>query len=198
MLTASLNAAGRADDVARLATARAQWRNFLAIQNAAVREGDGLLSPARLRATVIGQGLSAFARGKRGDLGALARAGGEVMEALPDSGTAQRWFANIPGGAQGLLAAGGATAGSSFGPLGTVAGAIGGAALPGIAGAVRMYGPVQRYLGNQVGNGLAQLAESVTSRVGSAVLPQGSVPVGNALTGRFVPRDAYGRRLPSP
>jgi hypothetical protein len=186
MMTASLTAAGQVDDVARLATARSEWRNFLAIQKAAVREGDGLLSPARVRANVIQQGLSSFARGKRGDLGALARAGGEVMEALPDSGTAQRWFSNIPGGAPGLLAAaaGSGAASAGMGTLGVLGAGLAGAALPGVAGAIRMSGPVQRYLGNQVGNSLARMAEGVTSRAGNAMLPQGSVPVGNFLAGR--------------
>jgi hypothetical protein len=186
MLTASLNAAGRADDVARLATARGQWRNFLAIQKAAVREGDGLLSPARLRATVIGQGEAAFARGKRGDLGALARAGGEVMEALPDSGTAQRWFANVPGGAPAILGALGASGASTagLGPLGVLGAGLASAALPAVGGAIRMSRPVQAYLGNQYGNALAGAVADAISRGGMAALPQGSVPVGNALAGR--------------
>ncbi|MFP5481373.1 MAG: hypothetical protein ACLGIE_17055 [Alphaproteobacteria bacterium] len=168
MLAGSLNAAGRAEDVARLATARGEWRNFLAIQKAAVREGDGLLSPARVRSAVIGQGESAYARGNRGDLGALARAGGDVMEALPNSGTSQRWWSNIPGGVQGLLAAGGATAGSTFGPMGTVGGAIAGAALPGVAGAVRMSGPMQAYLANQL---LPKAATNIPKGAGLSILP---------------------------
>jgi hypothetical protein len=186
MLTQSLNAAGRMDDVARLATARGQWRNFLAIQKVAVREGDGLLSPAKLRATVIQQGEAAFARGKRGDLGTLARAGGEVMEALPDSGTAQRWFANIPGGAPGLLGVAGASGAASagLGTLGTIGVGLAGAALPSVAGAIRMSGPVQRYLGNQVGNALAPAVANIINRLAPAAVQQGGVPVGNALAGR--------------
>lgn len=190
MLTASLNAAGKMDDVARLATARAEWRNLLAIQKAAVREGDGLLSPARVRANVIQQGLSSYARGKRGDLGDLARAGGEVMEALPDSGTAQRWFSNVPGGAPGLLAAAAASGASSagLGTLGVLASGLAGAALPGISGAVRMSGPVQRYLGNQAGPALGRMAEGAMARVGSAMIPQGSGTVGETLMGRLLGR----------
>jgi hypothetical protein len=186
MLTSSLNAAGRADDVARLATARAQWRNFLAIQKAAVREGDGLLSPAKLRATVIGQGEAAFARGKRGDLGALARAGGEVMEALPDSGTSQRWWSNIPGGAPALLGALGASGASTagLGTIGIFGAGLASAALPAVSGAIRMSRPMQAYLGNQYGNALAGAVADAISRGGMAALPQGAVPVGNALAGR--------------
>jgi hypothetical protein len=160
MLTQSLNAAGRADDVARLATARSEWRNFLAIQKSAVREGDGLLSPARVRANVIQQGLSAYARGKRGDLGALARAGGEVMDTLPNSGTPAGIRAMIPAGS--LPAALGAAIGAPMGPTASALGAVAGLALPGVSGAVRMSRPVQNYLANQMLN-------PASARVGTGV-----------------------------
>lgn len=152
MLTSALNAAGKADDVARLATARGQWRNFLAIQKAATGAGEataaGLLSPAQLRSAVVQQGRSAFARGKRGDIGDLARAGVGVMDNLPNSGTPAGIRAMLPGGS--LSAALGAGLGSSAGPYGAIAGAIAGAAVPGIAGAVRMSRPMQAYLANQM------------------------------------------------
>jgi hypothetical protein len=159
MLATSLNAAGRADDVARLATARGEWRNFLAIQKSALREGDGLLSPARVRASVIQQGASSYARGKRGDLGALARAGGEVMEALPNSGTPAGIRAMLPAGS--LPAAIGASIGAGMGGWGAPIGAMAGLALPAISGAIRMSGPVQNYLANQ-------LVNPATSRIGTA------------------------------
>jgi hypothetical protein len=166
MLANALRRAGRADDVARLATARSEWRNFLAIQKAAVREGDGLLSPARVRASVIQQGEGAYARGKRGDLGALARAGGEVMEALPNSGTPAGIRAMIPGGS--LSAVLGAGFGSGFGPGGAALGALGGLALPAVAGAVRMFPMVQRYLANQA---LAPVQSGALPGAASAALP---------------------------
>ena len=162
MLEGAMKAAGKADDVARLATARSEWRNFLAIQKAAVREGDGLLSPARLRAAVINQGASAYARGKRGDLGALSRAGGEVMDALPNSGTPAGIRAMIPGGS--LPAAMGAGIGSIFGPAGAIGGALLGAALPAVSGAIRMSGPMQAYLANQMApNYLANMGRGLSS-----------------------------------
>lgn len=170
MLEGAMRSAGKADDVARLATARQEWRNFLAIQKAAVREGDGLLSPARLRAAVIRQGEAAYARGKRGDLGALARAGGEVMDTLPNSGTPSGIVARIPGGLPGLLAATGASGAASagMGGLAVLAAGLGGAALPGVAGAVRMSRPVQAYLANQaVPNYLANFGAGA----GAALLP---------------------------
>ena len=175
MLANAMKAGGRAADVARLAEARGQWRNFLAIQKAAVREGDGLLSPAKVRAVVIQQGEAAFARGKRGDLGALARAGGEVMDTLPNSGTPAGIRAMIPAGS--LPGALGATIGSNFGPLGTMAGAVAGAALPGVSGAIRMSGPVQNYLANQ-------LMSPMAARIGTGAAT-GLVPfTGNALAPR--------------
>lgn len=170
MLTSALNAAGKADDVARLATARGQWRNFLAIQKAATGAGEataaGLLSPAQLRSAVVQQGRSAFARGKRGDIGDLARAGVGVMDNLPNSGTPAGIRAMLPGGS--LSAALGAGLGSSAGPYGAIAGAIAGAAVPGIAGAVRMSGPMQAYLANQLA---PNYLSSIGTGVASALIP---------------------------
>ena len=158
MLTGALNATGRTADVARLAEARGQWRNFLAIQKAASGAGEGaaagLVSPSALRNAVVQQGRSAFARGKRGDIGDLARAGEGVMKQLPSSGTAENLRAMLPAGAGSAV---GAALGAGAGPLGAAAGAIAGAAIPSVAGALRMSGPMQRYLGNQaVGNALAK------------------------------------------
>lgn len=169
MLTASLNAAGRADDVARLATARGEWRNFLAIQKAATGAGEsaaaGLLSPAQLRSAVVQQGRSAFAQGRRGDIGELARAGVGVMDSLPNSGTPAGIRAMLPTGLSSGL---GATIGSSIGPWGTAGGAALGALVPGLAGAVRMSGPVQSYLANQI---LPQAATNIPKGAGLSLLP---------------------------
>lgn len=166
MLEGAMKSAGKADDVARLATARSEWRNFLAIQKAAVREGDGLLSPARLRAAVIRQGESAYARGKRGDLGALSRAGGEVMDTLPNSGTPAGIRAMIPGGS--LPAAMGAGLMSPMGPMAAAGGALAGMMIPGITGAARMSRLGQAYLANQAApNYLANFGAGT----GSALLP---------------------------
>lgn len=168
MLEGAMKAAGKADDVARLATARGEWRNFLAIQKAAVREGDGLLSPARLRASVIQQGQSAYARGKRGDLGALSRAGGEVMDTLPNSGTPAGIRAMIPGGSLsgGLGAALGASMTAT--PMGAAIGAVGGMMLPAVSGAARMSRLGQAYLANQAApNYLANFGTGA----GAALLP---------------------------
>jgi hypothetical protein len=171
MLTASLNAAGRADDVARLATARGEWRNFLAIQKAATGAGEsaaaGLLSPAQLRSAVVQQGRSAYARGQRGDIGELARAGVGVMDSLPNSGTPAGIRAMLPTGLSSGL---GATIGSSLvaGPLGMAGGAALGAIMPGLAGAARMSGPMQAYLANQI---LPKAATNIPKGAALSILP---------------------------
>lgn len=168
MLTSALTSTGRAADVARLAEARGQWRNFLAIQKAASGAGEdaaaGLLSPSALRQSVVRQGQSAYAQGTRGDIADLARAGEGVMKALPESGTPSGWFARIPGGAPGLLGMAGAGTGAMMGPYAAMAGALGGAALPGMAGAARMSPLIQKYLANQlVAPKSAQMLPSATT-----------------------------------
>lgn len=155
MLTGAMTAAGKPENVARLATARGEWRNFLAIQKAASGAGEGaaagLLSPSALRNAVVQQGSAAFAQGRRGDLGRLARAGEGVMKQLPDSGTPAGMFARVPSGTvPGGLGA--LIGGSLGGTSGAVAGAVLGSMAPGVAGAIRMSGPVQNYLANQLMN----------------------------------------------
>lgn len=109
-LAQTLTAAGRADDVTRLATARSQWRNLIAIESAVTRAGEqaatGIITPANLRNALAAQGRRAFAQGQ-GDLNDLARAGVTLLKPLPQSGTQPRTLAReITAGAQGGTAAG--------------------------------------------------------------------------------------------
>jgi hypothetical protein len=92
------------------------------------------------------------------------------MDTLPNSGTPAGLAARIPGGLPGLLAAGGASGAASagVGTLGILAAGLGGAALPGIAGAVRMSGPMQAYLANQMAN---PAVTNIPAGVTSALLP---------------------------
>lgn len=150
-MEAALVAAGRGADVARLAEARGQWRNFLAIQRAATSAGEsaaaGLLSPSAVRNAVVTQGRSAYAQGTRGDIADLARAGEGVMKQLPTSGTAENLRALMVGTpiASGFGAlVGGAT------PVGAAAGAVLGAMAPTAMNALRMTRPAQAYLANQL------------------------------------------------
>lgn len=170
MLEGAMRAAGKPENIERLATARGEWRNFLAIQRAATGAGAdtaaGLLSPAQLKSAVVQQGRASYARGGRGDLGDLARAGAGVMDSLPNSGTPAGIRAMIPGGS--LPAALGAGIGSGFGPAGAAIGALGGMALPAVAGAVRMSRPMQAYLANQLA---PNFLTGVRTGVSSALLP---------------------------
>lgn len=165
----------RADAVAKLATAREQWRNFLAIQRAATGAGEnaaaGLISPSALRNAVVQQGRSSYAQGRRGDLGELARAGEGVMKALATSGTAENLRAlGVPaslwGGLGSVLGMGATTAPG----VGAIAGALAGSAVPGALNWARTTGPVQSWLANQaVGAGPAILPPQAFSPVAAAL-----------------------------
>lgn len=172
-MATALQAAGRADDVAKLATAREQWRNFLAIQKAASGAGEktalGVLSPSALRSAVASQGRNAYAQGRRGDLGLLSRAGEAVMKDLPTSGTAENLRAmGIP--TAGWMGAGGASGSLLGGAPGAAIGAIAGSMAPQALGALRMSKPVQAYLANQLmGSGPAVLGRGAFSPVAAAL-----------------------------
>lgn len=144
-MSASLTAAGRSDDVARLAEARGQWRNYLAIQKAASRAGEdralGVISPSALRNELATQGRAAYATGRRGDIGDLARAGEAVMKPLPT--VSAGGVRNVPGVSALLSGAAGSAIG---GPMGAVAGML----APSVYNAARMTKPMQAYLANQL------------------------------------------------
>lgn len=102
-INASLIAAGKPKAIARLREARGQYRNLLAIEDAAKRaDVEGVLSPLQLRTALIQQGRRRYVQGK-GDLGPITRAAADVLKPLPNSGTQQRLSASqlIPGAAGG-------------------------------------------------------------------------------------------------
>lgn len=107
--------AGMSDDVARLTSARKEYRNLLAIEDAVSRAGvdkaGGVITPQALRSAVLRQGRRGYVQGK-GDLAQLAREGTQVMEQLPNSGTAPRLTAGqvIPGASGGTATGLGAAA----------------------------------------------------------------------------------------
>ena len=132
--------------------ARREYRNLLVIERAANYAGEaassGIITPPNLaRATKAVQQSRNYARG-RGDFTPLARAGSEVLAALPNSGTAQRLRAHsIPA----LIAASiGGTAGSAAGPLGTAGGIAAGVVAPRLMGEAMLSRPGRAYLGNQI------------------------------------------------
>lgn len=149
----AMRGAGRAADARTLAQARTYWRNFLAVQKAVSGAGEaaasGIVTPSALRGAVSGQGRAAYAQGKRGDLGELARAGERILKPLPTSGTAENLRALMT--TQGPVAALGAfIGGTASGGAGAALGAIAGAAAPGIIRGAKMTGPGQAYLANQI------------------------------------------------
>lgn len=156
MLASAMTAAGRPQDVARLATARGQYRNLLAIEKAASGAGEGaatgLLSPSAVRNAVAIQGRSAYATGRRGEIADLARAGEAIMKPLPRPGTAGELAAmGVPTGIG--VSAGGAIGAGIGGPAGAAIGGLAGAFLPPAMRAMQA-GPLQGWLANQaVGRG---------------------------------------------
>ena len=151
-ISGALIAAGKPEAVAKLATARGQYRNLLAIEKAATGAGEGaasgLLSPSAVRNAVVVQGRGSYARGNRGDLGELARAAEGVIKPLPRPGTAGELTAmGVP---MGIGVGAGSSIGAAVGgPAGAALGGIAGAALPPAIRAAKA-GPLQGYLANQL------------------------------------------------
>lgn len=152
-----LRAAGRPDAIGQLNTARSQWRDFLAIESAASRAGEGtalgILSPSNIRNAVVLQGKRSYTQGTRGGLADLSRAAEGVMKPLP---TVNAGGARVIQGLPTLTGGGiGASAGAAVGgPAGAAIGGALGAAAPGMLANQMMRPTVQRYLANQlVGSG---------------------------------------------
>jgi hypothetical protein len=182
-------AANNPADTGAWQDARRQYRNMLVVEKAATGAGEnaaqGLISPSALRnATVTGQGRRAYARGQ-GDFADLARSGEAVMKPLPNSGTAGRLNAhNLGVGLAGLAGAGAGTATGD--PKAAIVGALAGFAAPRVVGAAMMNPMVQRYLANQVGQGIRMTPQTMAV-VNALANFQGSneaPDVGSLLLGR--------------
>ena len=126
----SLRAAGRTDDIEKLARAREGYRNFVAVRDAASRAGaeGGTLSPQQLNQSLIrSQGREAYATGRTTDMGDFTRAGAATLRPAP---------AVLPGGlraVQGSSTGAGGALGAYIGGIpGALAGAAVGAAAPAI------------------------------------------------------------------
>lgn len=155
---------------------REQYRNLLAIANAATGAGEdvanGLLTPQRMRQAMVGQDKRSYARGSR-DMDEITRAGNVAMPQLPNSGTPARLQAMglnaLMWGAAGSLASGNpaGVAAAAGGPIGQALYARG-----------LMSGPVQRYLSHQT-----QRPSLMQQALG---LPLG--PIGNLPPNALMPR----------
>ena len=146
----ALTAAGRADDIAKLAKAREEYRNFIAVRSASSRAGaeGGRLSPTALNQDMIrAQGRENYATGRGTPMTEFTRAGAAVLRPAPTvMAGGQRAVAGI-GGVMGGIA------GSSLGvgPLGVAAGGIAGAVAPLIGQAAMRSGPIQEFIRNPAG-----------------------------------------------
>lgn len=160
-VSASLTAAGRAADVAKLNTARGQYRNLLAIERAAAQAGEGarsgILSPQAVARAVSMQGRRSFVTGKRGDIGELSAAAEGVIRPLPT--VAAGGIRSIRGLPEALGAGAGVAA--FGGPVGAAVGAL----APSVARAAAMTAPVQRYLANQLVGQMPERGGSILSTI---------------------------------
>lgn len=138
LIDAGLRAAGRTDDIARLQTARSQYRDFSAFRRAATRAGEAPLennvTPNAVASALRAQNPVQYVAGERGGFGDIARAGEQILRPAPtvSAGSARV----IPGLESQLLGETGATIGSAAGP--------GQAAMFGLLG--RAIQPIQRGL----------------------------------------------------
>lgn len=150
-------------DVGAFQQARAQYRDFLVIEDAVSRAGEkavsGIITPANLRSAVASnQGKRGYTQG-RGNLNEMSRAGVETMSPLPQSGTAPRTavrnlFVGGPSTIAGTLAGHQATGGSLMGTLaGMVGGAVMGSGIPYAVGRGLLSPAGREMLSSQGGKG---------------------------------------------
>jgi hypothetical protein len=153
--------ANRADDIPALAAGRNDYRNFLAIADAATRKGgaSGTISPSQLNQAVIRtQGRSNYAIGQGTDIMPFARAGEEILSSLP----------TVSSGATRGLQNGASYTGGLLGWLlgGNTAAAIAGAAIPTAAQMVTRAPAFQNLLVNPstAARGAAPLAAGLLAQ----------------------------------
>ena len=145
----ALRAAGRGDDIAKLATSRVMFRDWLTFVDASTRAGaeTGILSPQALNAAVIRQaGRRAVATGVgTTPLADLSRAGANVLRPAPTvtAGGVRAVQGALPTGGAGI---GGALGYSVGGPVGAGIGGAMGAVAPMVGSAALRSGAIQNIL----------------------------------------------------
>lgn len=166
----ALRTANRSDDITRLATAREQYRNYLAVSDASTRAGSeaGILSPSQLNQSVIRtQGRDAYAVGRGTDLMETSRNAGSMLRPMPtvEAGGVRR----LPGLPEASGTGLGAYAGyalSGGNPAGAVVGGLLGMSMPAAGQSFMRSGITQRLLNNPhfaAGNA-ARTAPGILSR----------------------------------
>lgn len=123
----SLRDAGKARNILDLSAARNDYRNYLAIEDAATRKGSagGKISPPQLNQAVIRtQGRKNYATGQGTDMMGYARAGEDILAPMPTV---------TPGGERAIQGMSSILGGGLGFQLGGVPGAFAGAAAPLVA-----------------------------------------------------------------
>lgn len=172
-INASLIAARKPEAIAQLREARGQYRNLLAIEDAAKRtDVEGVLSPLQLRSALIKQGRRRYVQGK-GDLGPITRAASDVLKPLPNSGTQQRLSAGqmLPSAAGGTGAGLGA-AGLGLDPLTATAVGAATAVAPSVRNRFLASGAGQRYFQNQLMQQASPLLDKQLVRTATGLLSE--------------------------
>jgi hypothetical protein len=164
MTDSALVAAGREKDIAKLATAREAYRDYIGVRDAASRAGaeTGTLSPTQLNQSMIrSQGREAYATGRTTPMTDFTRAGAAILRPAPSvMAGGQRSITDILpliGGAIG--GAGGLAAGN---PMLGALGAAAGLAAPATGQAIMRSPPVQAMLRDPTG----QLANTLRTLPG--------------------------------
>lgn len=166
---AQLASAGRTNDIAKLARAREQYRNWIAVSDASTRAGaeSGVISPTQLNQSVIrSQGRRNAAIGNTTDLGNLSRAAAGVLRSEPTVS---------PGGVRSVSAAlGSGLAGAGLGSqvmagnpvLGATLGGAAGVGLQSVGQALMRSAPLQSTLMDPMGKIVRALMASGPGVVG--------------------------------
>lgn len=153
MTDAALTAAGRSDDIQKLAQAREAYRNFTSIRDAASRVGaeGGTLSPQALNQSVIrSQGREAYATGRTTPMAEFTRAGAATLRPAPtvSPGGVRSLSGAMPAAAAALM--GGGALQSGMNPIAAALMATGGALAPEGFRAAMRSNIVQELLRNPV------------------------------------------------
>lgn len=149
MTDAALTAAGRTEDIAKLAAGRESYRNYIGVRDAASRAGaeSGILSPQALNQSMIrAMGREAYATGRTTPMVDFTRSAAATLRPAPavSAGGVRSIGEALPAALATLGA--GAGYGAGFGPLGMAASGLAGALAPSLGQAAMRSGPVQSLL----------------------------------------------------
>lgn len=174
--------------------ARREYANLMSIEHVASAAGPdaaaGLLTPSHVRQLATHRHHSDYARG-RGDFNDLARASNQVLTTLPNSGTAQRFFAGAPARVSGGMIGGGLGGGMASLPGvagGTAAGMVAG---PWVQGRMIMSRPYQEAAKRRWESRQVKAAARDPQRVRRLSLPMSLRAAGSADRDRITKSNPY-------